>query len=56
MLDKEDKVKFLEKSIDSIKGHTIQDLSINRYVLLAKLDEVINLILVDFSKKDLTNL
>ena len=51
MLDKEDKVKFLEKSIDSIKGHTIQDLSINRYVLLAKLDEVINSILVDYSKK-----
>ena len=51
MLDKEDKVKFLEKAIDSIKGHTIQDLSINRYVLLAKLDEVINSILVGYSKK-----
>ena len=51
MLDKEDKVKFLEKAIDSIKGHTIQDLSINRYVLLAKLDEVISSILVDYSKK-----
>src|SRR3989338_1092940 len=50
-LDKEDKVKFLEKAIDSIKGHTIQDLSINRYVLLAKLDEVINSILVGYSKK-----
>lgn len=51
MLDKEDKVKFLEKAIDGIKGHTIQDLSVNRYVLLAKLDEVINSILVDYSKK-----
>lgn len=51
MLDKEDKVKFLEKAIDGIKGHTISDLSINRYVLLAKLDEVISSILVDYSKK-----
>ncbi|ODS42804.1 MAG: hypothetical protein MSIBF_05870 [Candidatus Altiarchaeales archaeon IMC4] len=52
MLDKEDKVKFLEKVIDGIKGHTIQDLSVNRYVLLSKLDEVINKILVDYSKKN----
>ncbi|HIH31198.1 TPA: DEAD/DEAH box helicase family protein [Candidatus Woesearchaeota archaeon] len=51
MLDKEDKVKFLEKTINEIKGHTISDLSINRYVLLIKLDEVINNILVDYSKK-----
>jgi superfamily II DNA or RNA helicase len=51
MLDKEDKVKFIEKAIDGIKGHTIQDLSVNRYVLLEKLDEVINSILVDYSKK-----
>src|SRR3989338_1278596 len=51
MIDKDDKVKFLEKAIDAIKGHTISDLSINRYVLLAKLDEVINSILVGYSKK-----
>ncbi len=51
MLDKEDKVKFLEKAIDQIKGYTIQDLSINRYVLLSKLDEIINEILVDYAKK-----
>lgn len=51
MLDKEDKVKFLEKAIDEIKGHTISDLSINRYILLAKLDEVINSILIDYSRR-----
>jgi superfamily II DNA or RNA helicase len=51
MLHKEDKVKFLDKAIDKIKGHTIQDLSINRYVLLSKLDEVINEILIDYAKK-----
>lgn len=52
MLDKEDKVKFLEKAIDKIKGYTIQDLSINRYVLVDKLSEVINSILVDYAKKN----
>lgn len=51
MLDQEDKVKFLEKAVDTIKSHTIQELSVNRYVLLAKLDEVINAILVEHSKK-----
>ncbi len=56
MIDKEDKVKFLDKAIDSIKDHTIQDLSINRYVLLDKITEVINSILTDHSKKIFTNL
>lgn len=51
MLEKSDKIKFLEKVIDGIKGYTIQDLSVNRYVLLNKLSEVINSILVDYSKK-----
>lgn len=51
MLDKEDKIKFLEKAIDNIKGYTVQDLSVNRYVLLAKLDEAINSILVVYAKK-----
>lgn len=51
MLNKEDKVKFIEKAIDKIKGHTIQDLSINRYVFLSKLEEVINKILVDYARK-----
>jgi len=51
MLHKEDKVRFLDKAIDKIKSYTIQDLSINRYVLLSKLDEVINEILMDYAKK-----
>jgi len=51
MLDKEDKVKFIDKAIDKIKGYTIQDLSINRYVLQEKLDEIINNILIVHSKK-----
>ena len=51
MIDQEDKVGFLDKAIDKIKGYTVQDLSINRYVLLAKLDEVINGVLADYVKK-----
>ena len=51
MLDQDDKVKFLEKAIDSIKGHTVQDLSINRYLLLQKLDNVITDILIQHAKK-----
>lgn len=56
MLDKDDKVAFLEKAIDSIKGYTIQDLSINRYVLLSKLDEVINNLLVNYTEKQFNKL
>ena len=51
MLEKEDKVKFLEKAIDNIEGYTIQDLSINRYLLLEKLDNVITEILIEHAKK-----
>jgi type III restriction enzyme len=51
MLDKDDKVKFLEKLIDNIKGYTISDLSVNRYVLLAQIDELIYSILIECSKK-----
>lgn len=51
MLDKADKVKFLEKAIDRIEDHTLSELSANRYALLAKLDEVINSILVTYSKQ-----
>lgn len=56
MIDKEDKVKFLEKAIDGIKGYTIQDLSVNRYVLLSKLDEVINNILTNYTEKQFNKL
>ena len=51
MLEKEDKVRFLEKAIDSIDGYTIQDLSINRYLLLQKLDNAITEILIEHAKK-----
>ena len=51
MLDQDDKVKFLEKAVDSIKGHTVQDLSINRYLLLQKLNNTITEILIQHAKK-----
>jgi superfamily II DNA or RNA helicase len=50
MLEKEDKVAFLRKALDNIKGYTLQDLSVNRYLLLEKLDNAINKILVDHAK------
>jgi len=56
MLEREDKVKFLDKAIDQIKGHTIQELSINRYVLLDRLSEVINEILATHTKKEFDKL
>lgn len=56
MIDKEDKVKFLEKTIDNIKDYSIQELSINRYVLLDKINETINSILTEHTKKTFTNL
>lgn len=56
MIDKEDKTKFLEKIIDSIKGHTIQDLSVNRYVLLEKINDIINSILTDKARKTFAKL
>ena len=56
MLDQEEKVKFLDKVIDQIKGHTVQELSINRYVLLEKLDELINIILVSHTKSEFDRL
>lgn len=55
ILDKEDKVKFLERTLDEIKGYTISDLSINRYVLLEKLKEAIMTILVNYSRKRFDN-
>jgi superfamily II DNA or RNA helicase len=51
MLEKEDKVKFLEGAIDDIKEYSIQDLSINRYFLLQKLNNVITEILIQHAKK-----
>lgn len=56
MIDKEDKVKFLEKLIGNISNYTIQELSMNRYVLLDKITDLINSILVKNSKKSFTKL
>lgn len=50
MIDKEDRVKFLNKAIDNIKTYTLQELSINRYLLLNKLSSAIEEILVDYAK------
>jgi len=57
ILGQKDKVAFLEKAIDYQlngieKPYTITDLSINRYVLLLKLDEVINNILEKYAKNN----
>lgn len=51
MIDREDKVKFLEKVVDTIKDHTIADLSVNRYVLLTQLDNLINSVLKEYAKQ-----
>ena len=51
MIDKEDKVKFLEKIIDGIKDYTVADLSVNRYVLLLQLDVLINSVLKGYTKQ-----
>lgn len=56
MLDKEDKVKFLEKVIEGIRGYIIQDLSVNRYVLREQIEDLINSILIDYSKNKFDNL
>lgn len=51
MIDREDKVKFLEEVVDTIKDHTIADLSVNRYVLLTQLDNLINSVLKEYAKQ-----
>ena len=35
----------------TIKDHTIADLSVNRYVLLIQLDDLINSVLKDYAKQ-----
>ena len=52
LLEKSDKVKFIDKAIDfQLKKHSLAELSVNRYLLLAKLDEVINGVLQEYAKK-----
>ncbi|MCW1295974.1 MAG: DEAD/DEAH box helicase family protein [Candidatus Parvarchaeota archaeon] len=52
VVDKEDKVKFLNKVIDSIKKYSLQELSINRFLLLDKISDLIEKILVEQAKKN----
>lgn len=52
LLEKSDKMKYLDKAIDSLlKKHSITELSINRYVLADKISLVINNILETYAKK-----
>lgn len=52
VLERTDKVAFMEKVFDFLlKKHSLAELSINRYVLVEKLAELINLRLEEHSKK-----
>lgn len=52
LLEKSDKVTFLDKAIEyQLKAHTLSELSVNRYVLVDRLSEVINGILEEYAKK-----
>lgn len=52
ILEKSDKVKFIDKAIDlQLKKHSLAELSVNRYLLMDKLDEVINGVLQEYAKK-----
>jgi superfamily II DNA or RNA helicase len=57
LLEKDDKVKFIEKIISSLlHKHSIAELSVNRYVLVDKLADKINAILEDYAKKQFDTL
>jgi len=52
LLDQADKVAFIKKAIDyQLKKKSLAELSVNRFLLLSKCDEVINGILKDHAKK-----
>ena len=52
ILDKTDKLAFIEKALDyQLKKKSLVELSVNRYVLLDRLNEVINLLLEKYAKK-----
>jgi type III restriction enzyme len=52
MLQKPDKIKFIQKVIEyQLKKKSLSELSVNRYILVTKLSEVINQILEDYAKK-----
>ena len=52
MIDKKDKITFIEKVIDyQLKHYSLSDLSVNRFVLRDRLDEVIRQLLISYAKK-----
>ena len=51
LLEKSDKVRFIQKVIDyQLKKRTLSELSINRYLLFTKLNDIIIQILEDYAK------
>ena len=51
ILEQKDKRAFLEKAVDyQLKKFSVTDLSVNRYVFMAKLDEVIRNLLEEYAK------
>lgn len=52
LLDKANKVKFIEKAVDyQLKKKSLAELSVNRYLFLDRLNEVINSVLEAYAKK-----
>ncbi len=52
MIPKADKVAFIQKALDlQLKKHTLAELCVNRYLLLSRIDEVINDRLQTYAKK-----
>lgn len=52
LLEKSDKVKFLEKAIEhQLKKHSLAELSVNRYVLVERISEHIDAVLEVYAKK-----
>ncbi len=52
ILERMDKVAFIEAALEHLlKKHALSELSINRYVLLEKLNELINLRLEEYAQK-----
>ena len=51
LIEKSDKVAFIEKAIEyQLKKHTLSELSVNRFVLCDKFNEIIHSILENYSK------
>ena len=56
LLEKSDKVKFIEKAVDhQLKQKTLAELSVNRYLFLERLNQAINDALESYAKKQFDN-